>query len=102
MGKARAKTFSESWTLLVINWQFKFFYSISLHQNGREFDYEINMLCVCVWCACVCVCGVRVCVCMCVRVLARMLYRKVIFQSLDQLIDFHEIRCETYGGRANL
>ena len=45
--KARAKPFSESWTLLLINWQFKIFYSISLHQNGRNFDYKIDMLCVC-------------------------------------------------------
>jgi hypothetical protein len=53
--EAQAKTFSESWTLLITNWQFKVFYSISLHQNGRKFNYEINMHCVCV-CVCVCAC----------------------------------------------
>ena len=91
--KARAKTFSESWTLLVMNWQFKMFYSISFIRTAESSSRRSTC------CVCVCVC---VCVCLCLSVGAPILYRKVVFQPLDQLIDFHEIRCKTYGGSANL
>ena len=86
-GQCRAKTFFESWTLLVINWQFKFFLSYLPSSERQEVRLRDQQ---------------AVCVCLCMRVRTRMLYRNVIFQLLDQLIDFHEIKCETYGGRANL